>query len=82
MNSDDIANQDPDDNDPVPQENSPRRKVVVVLGMHRSGTSLTTNMLQSMGVTLGDELIPGREENPLGFREFQFVTEIKTLEDA
>ncbi len=83
MNSDDFANQGTDDNDPVPQANSPRRKVVVVLGMHRSGTSLTTNMLQSMGVTLGDELIPGRKENPLGFFEnSQFVAEIKSLEDV
>ena len=31
-----------------------KRKIIVVLGMHRSGTSVITRALQVMGVDLGD----------------------------
>lgn len=34
------------------------KRVVVVLGMHRSGTSLVTRALAAMGVRLGDRLLP------------------------
>lgn len=34
------------------------RKLVVVLGMHRSGTSAITRGLQAVGVGLGDKLMP------------------------
>lgn len=33
--------------------------LVVVLGMHRSGTSATTRGLQALGVELGERLTPG-----------------------
>lgn len=32
--------------------------LVVVLGMHRSGTSVVTRALRSVGVSLGDRLMP------------------------
>jgi len=39
-------------------ETNPNRKLVVVLGMHRSGTSAITRGLQVVGVGLGDKLMP------------------------
>lgn len=45
-------------------------KLIVVLGMHRSGTSAITRGLQVMGVELGDNLMPPIEDNnPKGFWE-------------
>src|ERR1051326_3937827 len=48
-------------------------KVVCVLGMHRSGTSLITRMLNFLGVDLGPEehLLEPAECNPKGFWEHQ-----------
>lgn len=58
------------------------RPIVVVLGMHRAGTSLTANLLGLLGVHLGENLIPGREENPLGFFEHAgLVEQVKQAEE-
>lgn len=38
-------------------------KLIVVLGMHRSGTSVVTRGLQVMGVDLGNKLMPPVDEN-------------------
>ena len=35
-----------------------KRQLVVVLGMHRSGTSLITRSLATLGFTFGDSLLP------------------------
>ncbi len=48
-------------------------KVLVVLGMHRSGTSLAGNVLSSLGVEFGDDLLQGREDNPLGLWEHRAI---------
>ena len=46
------------------------RRIVLVLGMHRSGTSALTRGLQALGVELGDNLYPPRPgENPKGYFE-------------
>ena len=46
------------------------KKLIVVLGMHRSGTSVITRGLQVMGVELGDSMMPPIENNnPTGFWE-------------
>ncbi|HEV2840339.1 MAG TPA: glycoside hydrolase family 99-like domain-containing protein, partial [Chthoniobacterales bacterium] len=42
---------------------------VVVAGMHRSGTSLIASMLSSLGVRLGDRLVPPDRNNPRGYFE-------------
>ena len=44
---------------------------IVVLGMHRSGTSLLCGMLELAGVYFGadNDFILTNEENPEGFRE-------------
>jgi len=45
-------------------------RLVVVLGMHRSGTSALTRSLPVLGVSLGDNLLPPVEgNNPTGFWE-------------
>ena len=46
------------------------KKLIVVLGVHRSGTSAITRGLQVMGVELGERLMPPMEGvNPKGFWE-------------
>ena len=45
-------------------------RIITVLGMHRSGTSVITRGLQVMGVELGDQLMPASEgNNSKGFWE-------------
>ena len=44
-------------------------RLVVVLGMHRSGTSAITRSLRVLGVELGDSLLPAQKDNPKGFFE-------------
>ena len=45
------------------------RRVVVTLGMHRSGTSAITRGLEVLGVGLGGELMAPHPTNPKGFWE-------------
>lgn len=44
---------------------------MIVLGMHRSGTSVVSSMLEELGVFFGepDDMIPASMENPHGFWE-------------
>ncbi|MGX4585827.1 hypothetical protein [Paenibacillus chitinolyticus] len=44
---------------------------VIILGMHRSGTSLLAQTVRSLGVHMGHEhqMVPPREDNPEGFWE-------------
>lgn len=42
---------------------------VFIAGMHRSGTSMVTGLLQMCGLYLGDNLNPPRKDNPKGFFE-------------
>jgi hypothetical protein len=52
-------------------------RVVVVLGMHRSGTSLVARAVGTLGVPLGDNLWgPREEDNPTGFWEDRDVVEL------
>ena len=44
-------------------------KLIVVLGMHRSGTSVIARSLQVLGVGLGDNLQPTAADNPKGYWE-------------
>lgn len=45
------------------------RRAILVLGMHRSGTSAVAAALQAMGVPLGDDLLTPAEDNPGGYFE-------------
>ena len=48
--------------------------VFVVVGMHRSGTSMTASMLKQAGVDMGERLIGAEEANPRGhFEDLDFV---------
>ena len=48
--------------------------IVVITGMHRSGTSLTTSLLQSSGMFIGDRLLGNNLSNPKGhFEDLDFV---------
>lgn len=45
------------------------RLVILVLGMHRSGTSATAGLISKLGVGLPDNLQPAQAENERGFFE-------------
>ena len=50
------------------------RSVLVITGMHRSGTSLATSLLQSSGVFIGERLMGGTTGNVRGhFEDWDFV---------
>ena len=48
--------------DPVP-------RAILIVGMHRSGTSATAGMLHHLGVQLGSNLLPANEYNLTGYWE-------------
>lgn len=43
--------------------------IIFVLGMHRSGSSLTAALLEKLGVSFGHRLLPREPDNPEGFWE-------------
>ena len=45
------------------------RLAVIVLGMHRSGTSTTSGLLDNLGLYTGQSKMGGNESNPKGFFE-------------
>jgi len=49
--------------------------LVLCVGMHRSGTSLTASLLQAMGLPLPGQLIHGDAANPSGYFENNSVVE-------
>ncbi|MEZ5286328.1 MAG: sulfotransferase [Vicinamibacterales bacterium] len=55
----------------------PASTVICVLGMHRSGTSTVTRVLDDLGVYLGPahHLMKPRADNPVGFYEHQLLTD-------
>lgn len=51
------------------EANQSARKALIVLGMHRSGTSALTRVLNLLGVELGNSFLPPQADNPKGFWE-------------
>lgn len=49
------------------------KNCLVVLGMHRSGTSAFTGILDLMGVNLGTKMLETQPDNPKGFFENKYV---------
>jgi hypothetical protein len=47
--------------------------LVVVLGMHRSGTSVITSLVESCGISAGDNLQGAGPDNPKGYWEDEFI---------
>ncbi|WP_135455713.1 sulfotransferase family protein [Vibrio echinoideorum] len=52
--------------------------VYVVLGMHRSGTSLITKSLELFDIDLGQELMPSSPDNQKGYFEDENIVSINT----
>lgn len=46
-----------------------KHEVLIITGMHRSGTSMITSYLKECGLSLGDRLLIGNEDNPKGYFE-------------
>ncbi len=57
-------------------EASVKPRQIVVLGMHRSGTSMIAGMLLRMGVMMGDDLIAADWSNPAGHYEDRAASQI------
>lgn len=51
-------------------------RAILVLGMHRSGTSAVAGALARRGVHLGDELVPAAPDNPYGYFEHAGVVSL------
>ncbi|WP_187300554.1 sulfotransferase family protein [Mizugakiibacter sediminis] len=51
-------------------------KALLVLGMHRSGTSALTRVLNLCGLPLGSDFVPASADNPRGFWEHREVVAI------
>ncbi|MGB2926083.1 MAG: rhamnan synthesis F family protein [Limnothrix sp.] len=50
------------------------QNMLIIAGMHRSGTSLTASLLQSSGLSIGDKLMGAYKGNPKGhFEDLDFV---------
>jgi GT2 family glycosyltransferase len=50
---------------------------IVVLGMHRSGTSALTGVLHHLGVELSEHLMPASRDNPRGYWEHSDVVSVQ-----
>jgi hypothetical protein len=51
-------------------------RVIIVVGMHRAGTSAITRGLTALGVALGNDLLPPHGDNPKGFWEHRAIVDI------
>ena len=49
---------------------SKKPAIIIVLGMHRSGTSLTAQMVHRWGANMGDDLMAANEYNQEGYWEY------------
>ncbi len=54
----------------------PLSRAIVVLGMHRSGTSVLTRGLQALGVYLGDDFLGTKPDNPTGYWENRVIVDL------
>ncbi len=56
------------------EDTAPNQSVIIMTGMHRSGTSLTASLLQSAGIDVGDRLMGKNTGNDKGhFEDLDFV---------
>ncbi len=51
--------------------------LILVVGMHRSGTSLLGSILQALGIAMPGPLIPGDDHNPAGYFERSDITALQ-----
>ncbi len=52
------------------------RQALIIVGMHRSGTSLLARICNLLGADLGQGLMPPNTDNPTGFWELEQIKEI------
>ncbi|MEM4261318.1 MAG: hypothetical protein QXG00_08795 [Candidatus Woesearchaeota archaeon] len=52
------------------------QEVIVVTGMHRSGTSAMMGLLNQLGIELGSDYLNPSDDNPKGFYENKFIVEL------
>ncbi len=52
------------------------KTIIVVLGMHRSGTSVLAGILSRLGINAGDNCIPGDSSNPRGYFEDKAIQDV------
>lgn len=45
------------------------KRIILIVGMHRSGTSVVSRCMQVFNISLGDNLMPPDDYNPKGFYE-------------
>ncbi|MCP9890239.1 glycosyltransferase [Cyanobium sp. Aljojuca 7D2] len=57
--------------------NTPKPPLLLLVGMHRSGTSLLGNLLHAAGVALPGPLIAGDQHNPEGYFERADITDLQ-----
>ena len=58
---------------PAAKPSQLKSRAIIVLGMHRSGTSVFTGVLSLLGVDLGSKLMPATGANESGYWEHQEV---------
>lgn len=52
------------------------KKCILVLGMHRSGTSAVTGVLNTLGIELGSDIISPSRNNPRGYFENKKIRDV------
>jgi len=52
------------------------KKCIAVIGMHRSGTSMVTKALETLGVELGQQLLMAANDNQKGFYEDKSIVDL------
>ncbi|QSR89625.1 glycosyltransferase [Methylacidiphilum caldifontis] len=52
------------------------KRLIIVLGMHRSGTSALTRSLVELGLSIGEKILEPQPDNPTGFWEDKDIMEI------
>lgn len=55
---------------------STERTAILIVGMHRSGTSALAGVLGKLGIPLGDRLLEPADDNPKGYWEHQDVVAV------
>jgi len=61
---------------PEARKNQTEKRVLIVLGMHRSGTSAATRVLNLCGADLPQTLMQPRPDNPAGFWESEPIARL------
>ena len=53
-----------------------QKKILLILGMHRSGTSVLTGTCRFLGADLGDRMMAAGSDNVMGFWEHDDISRI------